>query len=80
MVKSTHESEIVLARFEDICPDKNIGSMFLEDIEDDVHTAFEIIGYKPKNFQKCVDKAIAKLNRDGKLYQACYHAWRLDDE
>lgn len=79
MSKSVHESEIVLARFEDVCPDQSIDSMFLKDIEDDVRVAFEIIGYNPKNFQKCVDKAINKLGRKGKLYQVCYHAWRLDD-
>ena len=35
MSKSVHESEIVLIRFEDICPDKMVDSMCLKAVEDD---------------------------------------------
>ena len=79
MSKSVHESEIVLARFEDVCPDQSIDNMSLKGLEDDVRVAFEIIGYQPHNLQKSVAKAVDKLNNTGKLYQVCYHAWRLDD-
>ena len=79
MSKSVHESEIVLIRFEDICPDKMVDSMCLKAVEDDVRTAFEIIGYHPKNLGKCVMDALDKMNNTGKLYSVCYNAWRLDE-
>ena len=77
--KDVHESEIVLARFEDVCPDKKIDKMSLKAIEDDVHVAFSIIGYHPVNLHKSVEKAIDKMNNTGKLYSVCYNAWRLDE-
>lgn len=79
MSKDVYESEIVLRRFEDVCPDQSIDSMCLKGLEDDVRVAFEIIGYHPHNLQKSVQRAVDKLNNTGKLYQVCYHAWRLDD-
>jgi len=78
-MKPVHESEIVLARFEEVCPSTRIEHMFLDDIMESVHIAFEIIGYKPRKFQLCVDKALAKMNRTGELYRLCYNAWRLDE-
>lgn len=78
-MKPTYESEIILARFEDVCPDIRIDSMTLEEMEDSIKIAFEIIGYKPRHFQKAVDKAIVRMNRKGKLFKLCYHAWRLDE-
>lgn len=78
-MKPAYESEIILARFEEVCPDIRIDSMSLEEIEESVKIAFEIIGYKPRHFQKAVDKATARLNRRGELFRLCYHAWRLDE-
>ena len=79
MSKDVHESEIVLSRMEQICPSMNIDNMSLDDIEESVKIAFEIIGYKPHNIKKCTDKALEKMNSKGELYRLCYNAWRLDD-
>lgn len=80
MSKDVHESEIVLARMEQVCPSAYIEHMYLEDIRQSVKIAFEIIGYKPHNLVKCTDKALGKMNNKGELYRLCYNAWRLDDE
>lgn len=79
MTKSVMESEIVLARFEEIVPSVNIGGYCLEDLELEVHIAFEIIGYLPKNLQKSVESAFESMDGKGALYRLCYHAWRCDE-
>lgn len=78
-MKSTHESEIVLARFEEVCPSQDITDMTAKDINESVNVAFKIIGYVPRNFQKAVDDAMDKMNGKGELFRLCYNAWRLDE-
>ena len=78
-MKSIHESEIVLARFEEVCPSQNIDDMTAKDIEESVRIAFRIIGYMPRNFQKAVDEAVKKMDGKGELFRLCYNAWRLDE-
>ncbi len=76
--KDTVESEIILARFEEICPSMNIEN--IDDLESEVNVGFKIIGYSPNNLSKSVQSAFEKMNGTGELYRLCYNAWRLDDE
>lgn len=78
-MKGTHESEIVLARFEDICPSVNIDNMSMDELEGNLKTGFEIIGYHPTDIPSCCNMAYEKMNGTGELYRFCYNAWRLDD-
>lgn len=77
-MKSTHESEIVLARMEDICPSSMIDDVDIDLLEKSVKVAFEIIGYKPNDIRVATEKAVEKMGHKGELYRLCYNAWRMD--
>ena len=79
MTKSVMESEMVLSRFEEIVPPVYIDGYCLDDLKLEVHVAFQIIGYTPKNLEKSVKSAFESMDGKGALYRLCYHAWRCDE-
>lgn len=78
-MKSTHESEIVLARFEDVCPPMDIKDKDIKNLVHEVMIGFRIIGYLPKDVEKATKLAVEKMSHKGELYRLCYNAWRLDE-
>ena len=50
------ESLIVESRLREICPKKNLSEMDIIEVEKATRIAFEIIGFKPKNFKKIFQK------------------------
>ena len=79
MSKDCVESEIILARMEEICPNELIDNKSVDELMKDVNVSFKIIGYTPANLQKSTEMALDKMSHKGELYRLCYNAWRLDE-
>jgi len=80
MSKDCVESEIILARMEEICPNELVVNKSVDELMKDVNVSFKIIGYEPSNLEKATKQALDKIGHKGELYRLCYNAWRLDDE
>ena len=80
MSKDTVESEIILARMEEICPNELVDDKSFDELMKDVNVSFKIIGYEPSNLMEATKQALDKIGHKGELYRLCYNAWRLDDE
>ena len=70
-------SEIVLARLMELCPPKKMDDITIDEIRESVNIAFKIIGYKPIDMDKSIDKALDTSNAEW-LYQFVYDVWRCD--
>ena len=72
-------SEIMMNKFQKICPDLRLQSMYMVDVEDAVLSAFREVGYVPsKNLKKSVDITWANSNREDYLWEFVYNVWRED--
>ena len=80
MSKDCVESEIILNRMEEICPNELVDNKSVDELMRDVNVSFKIIGYEPSNLEEATKQALDKIGHKGELYRLCYNAWRLDDE
>lgn len=71
-------SRVVRDRLLEICPQKNLGILTMDEIKKSCRVAFEIIGYEPVN----LDESIVKSNYtdDTALWEFIYEVWRIDNE
>jgi len=79
MSKEVIESEIILARMEEICPNELVDDKSFDELMKDVNVSFKIIGYDPSNLEVATKRALDKIGHKGELYRLCYNAWRLDE-
>lgn len=69
----------VYNRLKEICPKRNLDDMTLTELLKDTNTAFKIIGYSPKNFDKSVTQVFIEKDHIH-LYDFIYDVWRWDNE
>lgn len=69
-------SELVKARLNEICPDIKVSDDDYTALKD-CHTAFEIIGYKPRNLVVSFCK-IWESDYPIELYLFIYNVWEVD--
>ena len=72
-------SEFMKARFDEICPQKWLSVMDIIEVEEDVKTAFSIIGFKPNDFDKAFEEAW-KTSHALTLSDFVYDVWWCCDE
>lgn len=71
-------NEIVLNRLKEVCPVEKLGDLSSDEIEMAVNIAFKIIGYKPIDKQKAIQKA-TETSTATWLCDFIFDVWRCDD-
>ena len=73
-------NRVVWDRFQEICPEKTLKNLSVEDLKNDTNVAFKIIGYDPVD----LDGNVSIVAESGKsfenLAEFIYEVWRLDCE
>ena len=70
-------SEIVRARLMEICPADKVADMSIDELRLSVRIAFKIIGYKPIDSEKAIQKALDNFTGEW-LYQFIFDVWGYD--
>ena len=71
-------SKVVRDRLLEICPQKNLGILTMDEIKKSCNVAFKIIGYEPVNLDESIVKS--DYTDDTMLWEFIYEVWRIDNE
>lgn len=69
-------SQIIKDRLKEICPSISLKNS--DDVKQDCHIAFEIIGYDPNDLDKSVEHCLEHSTGDVPLWQFIYRVWEYD--
>ncbi len=69
--------ETIKKRLQEVCPNKKIDMMSIDELDKSIHTAFSIIGYEPNNLEKSIGYAFENVRTDN-LWDYIYTVWRCD--
>lgn len=72
-------SEIVRAKIQEYCSNKQLKDLYMVDVHQAVDDVFRKMNYTPsKNIDKSVDMAWANSDREDSLCEFIYKVWRYD--